>query len=161
MADKKSNKRTVSTPKMPPKKPLRDYSAMPQKQISLKRKTKKKLAPVTQNATIRSKPSTTNKKKAPKAAKAVKKKSPNRWDLKGLSDEAKQAVIEEANQQGMSITDWIEQLIMSSRNLEDKPAPENEQQLTIALRAIEQRLDRIEQQRGFWSRLWDQAMDQK
>lgn len=134
---------------------------MPQKPISLKRKTKKILIPETQNAAIRPKPSTTNKKTAPKAAKAVKKRPPNQWDLKGLSDEAKLAIIEEANQQGMSITDWIEQLIMSRRNLEDKPAPENEQQLTIALRAIEQRLDRIEQQRGFWSRLWDQAMDQK
>ncbi|MCU7874272.1 MAG: hypothetical protein KZQ91_16145 [Candidatus Thiodiazotropha sp. (ex Lucinoma borealis)] len=146
---------------MPSKKPLRDYSAMPQKPISLKRKTKKKLAPVIQNAAIRPKPSATNKKTAPKAAKAVKKRPPNQWDLKGLPDEAKQAVIEEANQRGMSITDWMEQLIMSSRNLEDKPAPVNEQQLTNTLHAIEQRLDRIEQQRGFWSRLWDQAMDQK
>ncbi|MCU7881061.1 MAG: hypothetical protein KZQ60_11360 [Candidatus Thiodiazotropha sp. (ex Lucinoma aequizonata)] len=143
---------------MPSKKPLRDYSAMPQKPISLKRKTKKKLASIIQNAAIRPKPSTTKKKTA---AKAVKKRPPNQWDLKELSDEAKQAVIEEANQRDMSITDWIEQLIMTSQNLEDKPAPENKQQLINTLHTIEQRLDRIEQQRGFWSRLWDQAMDQK
>ncbi|MCU7933132.1 MAG: hypothetical protein KZQ90_20240 [Candidatus Thiodiazotropha sp. (ex Codakia rugifera)] len=161
MADKKSNKQTASTTKMPSKKAVRDYSALPQKPISLKRIKKKKPTPETQTTTIKSKPSATNKKTAPKTAKAVKKRPPNQWNLKGLSDEAKQAVIEEANQRDISITAWIEQLIMSSRNLEDKSIPDNEQQLTHTLRAIEQRLDRIEQQRGFWSRLWDQAMDQK
>ncbi len=52
---------------------------------------------------------------------------------------------------------WLEQLIMESQRHE---APTHETD-TIAntLQMIEQRLARLEDQRGFWSRFWEQFME--
>ncbi|MEJ2452535.1 MAG: hypothetical protein P8103_00055 [Candidatus Thiodiazotropha sp.] len=52
---------------------------------------------------------------------------------------------------------WLEQLIMESQQHE-APVIETD---TIAnsLQMIEQRLARLEDQRGFWSRFWEQFME--
>ena len=118
----------------------------------------------------KTKHATPPKKKAvsKKAIPRVKKQAPNQWLLKGISEEAKQYALDEANRQGITIGEWIEQLIFSYQqpetNEQEEPAEtyiaEEQDEITGALYAIEQRLDRIEDQRGFWARFWEQVMKQ-
>jgi hypothetical protein len=156
MADKRSSDKPRSVPKKPPKRPSRDYSNLPQRPITLKQGEKKKRVGM-------------NKKVTPKKAiPRVKKQPANQWLLKGISAEAKQFALDEANRQGVTIGEWVEQLILDHQqpetNEQNKPVelddPRERDEILEALYAIEQRLDRIEDQRGFWARFWEQVMNQ-
>ncbi|PVV16681.1 MAG: hypothetical protein B6D77_00670 [gamma proteobacterium symbiont of Ctena orbiculata] len=170
MADKRSRDRSHSIPKKPPKRPSRDYTNLPQRPITLKQAEKKKSLNMKKKSDSKTKQATAPKKKAvpKKAIPRVKKQAPNQWLLKGISEEAKQYALNEANRQGVTIGEWIEQLIFDSQepaaSEQDEPAEtyiaEEQDEITGALYAIEQRLDRIEDQRGFWARFWEQVMKQ-
>ncbi|MES9943635.1 MAG: hypothetical protein ABW080_01610 [Candidatus Thiodiazotropha sp.] len=170
MADKRSRDRSHSIPKKPPKRPSRDYANLPQRPITLKQAKKKKSLNMKKKSDSKTKQATAPKKKAvsKKAIPRVKKQAPNQWLLKGISEEAKQYALNEANRQGVTIGEWIEQLIFDSQepaaSEQDEPAEtyfaEEQDEITGALYAIEQRLDRIEDQRGFWARFWEQVMKQ-
>ncbi|MET0061726.1 MAG: hypothetical protein ABW176_05445, partial [Candidatus Thiodiazotropha endolucinida] len=117
MRDKRSSDKSGTTPKQPPKRPARDYSALPQRPITLKHSKKKKSASKTKKSSANKMPSSASKKKAPpkKAVPRVKKKPANRWLLKGISETTRQYAQEEANRQGVAIGEWIERLILSSQ----------------------------------------------
>lgn len=170
MVDKKSSKQPDTIPKKPPKRPSRDYSALPQRPIALKQLGKKSAATTGKKSSIKSKPGIKQKKKPmPKRSPPrVKKQPPDQWLLKGISDEAREYAEKEASRQGLTIGEWIEQLILSNRQPAgggrrtpaEPETPQTREEITETLHAIEQRLDRMEGRRGFWSRFWDQVMQQ-
>ncbi|MCU7936186.1 MAG: hypothetical protein KZQ99_15135 [Candidatus Thiodiazotropha sp. (ex Dulcina madagascariensis)] len=161
MADDTSDKRPAPTPKKPSKRPTRDYSALPQRPITLKGKNKRKNAQAHPRETVKDKPAATRKKSPPKATKTDKTRAAQAWSLKKISAEAKQIAQEGADLQGITVDEWLEQLIMASQRPAPPPPQPSDEQLSNALRAIEQRLDRLEEQRGFWNRFWDQVMKQQ
>ncbi|MES9993097.1 MAG: hypothetical protein ABW098_14155 [Candidatus Thiodiazotropha sp.] len=168
MVDKRSSKQPDAIPKKPPKRPSRDFANLPQKPITLKQK--KKPLPTPKKARVKSKPAIKQKKKAvPKRSlPQVKKQSADQWLVKGISEEAKQFARDEADRQGVTIGEWIEQLIVNHQQAATRVAqtsnenemPQPQEEINDALHAIEERLDRIEERRGFWSRFWDQVMQQ-
>ncbi|MCU7904624.1 MAG: hypothetical protein KZQ76_02005 [Candidatus Thiodiazotropha sp. (ex Epidulcina cf. delphinae)] len=158
MADDTSDKRPAPIPKKPPKRPTRDYSTMPQRPITLKGKKKRKNAQAHPSQTVKTKPTATHKKPPPKATKTNKTRPAQQWSLEKVSAEAKRITQAAADLQGITISEWLEQLIMDNQRPSSQPTDE---QLSNALHTIEQRLDRIEEQRGFWNRFWDQVMKQQ
>jgi predicted HNH restriction endonuclease len=171
MADKRSSDQPGTIPKKPPKQPTRDYANLPQRPITLKQAGKKKSTGQPAKGSSKTKASTTARKKATKKSTVprVKKKPSDQWLLKGISEEAKLYALDEANHQGVTIGEWIEQLILShQQSVTSEQVDETHEshiegdleQITETLYAIEQRLDRIEDQRGFWSRFWEQVMNQ-
>jgi uncharacterized protein (DUF1501 family) len=149
MPDDSSDKPSVTPPipNKPPKPPRRDYSALPQKPITLKHKAKK--------ATHKS-----SKSPAKSASATSKKKPSSPWNIDSMSTEAKQIIQAGAESQGLTIAQWLEALVMNQDKFFHHENEEREKHLLRSLHDIEQRLDRIEQQRGFWSRFWDQVMNQ-
>lgn len=115
-------------------------------------------------------PSSASKKKAPpkKAVPRVKKKPANRWLLKGISETTRQYAQEEANRQGVAIGEWIERLILSSQRSatgsqqvpDESQTDDQQEEIAEALHAIEQRLDKIEEQKRFWRQFWEQVKEQ-
>ncbi|MBT3092778.1 MAG: hypothetical protein KME58_07765 [Candidatus Thiodiazotropha sp. (ex Lucina pensylvanica)] len=170
MRDKRSSDKSGITPKQPPKRPARDYSALPQRPITLKHSKKKKSASKTIKSSANKMPSSASKKKAPpkKAVPRVKKKPANRWLLKGISETTRQYAQEEANRQGVAIGEWIERLILSSQRSatgsqqvpDESQTDDQQEEIAEALHAIEQRLDKIEEQKGFWRQFWEQVKEQ-
>jgi predicted HNH restriction endonuclease len=171
MADKRSSDQPESIPKKPPKQPARDYANLPQRPITLKQTGKKKSTGKTAKGSTKTKASTTARKKATKKSTVprVKKKPSDQWLLKGISKTTIQYAQEEAERQGLSLEEWIEQLILrhqqsvTSEQVDEAYEAHIEgdlEQIAETLYAIEQRLDRIEEQRGFWSRFWEQVMNQ-
>jgi hypothetical protein len=154
MPDDSSDKSSVTPPipNKPPKRPQRDYSALPQKPITLKHKAKKTTHKSTKPP---AKPGSATSKKKPHP-----KKPPNPWNIDSMSTEAKQIIQAGAESQGLSIAQWLEALVMNQDRFFHHENEEKEKHLLRSLHEIEQRLDRIEQQRGFWSRFWDQVMNQ-
>ncbi|MES9969692.1 MAG: hypothetical protein ABW092_06625 [Candidatus Thiodiazotropha sp.] len=170
MADKRSSDKSQSIPKKPPKRPSRDYANLPQRPITLKKARKKTSVKKKKQPEIKARHAPAPKKKvtAKKTIPRVKKQSLNQWLLKGVSEETKQYALDEANHQGVTIGEWIEQLILdyqeSEYDQQNEPVetdiPQQQDEIVAALYAIEQRLDRIEDQRGFWARFWEQVMKQ-
>ncbi|MES9862240.1 MAG: hypothetical protein ABW157_07855 [Candidatus Thiodiazotropha sp. LLP2] len=155
MSDTNSDKTTSasSIPKKPPKRPKRDYSAMPQKPITLKHIEKKP---------VRTKQKTVSQEQQRASKPTPRKKATNPWHLEGMSDEAKATITAGAESEGLTIAQYLEQMVMQ-RDREVTPAqvqtPDAE---TLArINAIEQRLDLIEEQRGFWGSFWDRVMNTK
>lgn len=93
------------------------------------------------------------------------KKIDDRWTLQELSIEAKAIVEVSARQEGLEIGEWLERLILHSAQPQLEPPPTAaDPALLRALNTIEKRLERIEDQKGFWKRLWEQVkkqMDEK
>jgi hypothetical protein len=167
MADKPSSDQSNAIPKKPPKRPTRDYSTLPQRPITLKQKSKKKPEKKTPRHSAKAKPTAAPRKKT--ALPRVKKKPSSEWLLKGIAESTRQYAREEADRQGLSLEAWIEQLILSQRQpvSGEQDDESNEEymegdleQIAESLFAIEQRLDRMEEQRGFWRRFWEQVMNQ-
>ncbi len=50
---------------------------------------------------------------------------------------------------------WLEQLILESQQRE----PTASDTVAESLQTIEKRLERIEKQRGFWSRFWEEYVE--
>jgi hypothetical protein len=171
MVDKKSSTQSGNIPKKPPRRPARDYSSLPQKPITLKQRGTRKTIKATGEIDTKPGRAKKQKKKAmpKKALPPAKKQLPEQWLPQGISEEARHYALNEAGRRGITIAEWIEQLIIehrqsatagSSRPQEDSVAPQAREDITDALHAIEHRLDQIEERRGFWSRFWDQVMKQ-
>ncbi|MES9835803.1 MAG: hypothetical protein AB2637_05530 [Candidatus Thiodiazotropha sp.] len=170
MVDKRSSKQPDPIPKKPPRRPSRDYTNLPQRPITLKPLKKKRPLPTPKKASVKSKSAVTRKKRAApkKSLPRARKQAAGQWLLKGISEETKQYALEEAGRRGVTIGEWIEQLIINHRQpvAADTEAageidlPQSQEELSETLHAIEERLDRIEERRGFWSRFWDQVMKQ-
>jgi hypothetical protein len=171
MADKQSSDQPGAIPKKPPKQPARDYANLPQRPITLKQIGKKKSTGKTAKGSTKTTPSTTPRKEAThkKTTPRVKKKPSDQWLLKGISQTTIQYAKEEAERQGLGLEAWVEQVILNYQQtaVSDQTNETNEadiegdlEQIAETLYAIEQRLDRIEEQRGFWGRFWDQVMNQ-
>jgi hypothetical protein len=171
MADKSSNDQPGNVPKKPHKRPTRDYSTLPQRPITLKQASKKKSVTKKHKHSPKAKPTTAQRKKATtkSAIPQMKKKPSGQWLLKGISESTRQYAQEEAERQGLTLEAWIEQLILSHQQpvVSEQEEETNEayiegdlEQIAESLFAIEQRLDRMEEQRGFWSRFWEQVMNQ-
>jgi hypothetical protein len=150
-------------PTHPPKKPRKDYSALPQKPITLKhevsspaalnrQKQKPKRKSVTKKASI----------PKPKPAKAKQPSPPNPWTLLGISPEVEKAAMSAAQQEGVTVGEWLEGMILRHTSEETIPHPtESESGLAESLKSIDERLGRLENQRGFWIRFWDRFMEQR
>ncbi|MEW8506270.1 MAG: hypothetical protein AB2598_06160 [Candidatus Thiodiazotropha sp.] len=170
MVDKRSNKQPDAIPKKPPKRPSRDYASLPQRPITLKPLKKKKPLPTPKRASAKPKPAPKKKKKvAPRQQLPKVTKQPvDQWLLQGIAEEVKQYALEEANRQGVTLGEWIERLIIDQQQpaasapetVTGHEDPQPQEEISEALHAIEERLDRIEERRSFWSRFWDQVMRQ-
>lgn len=62
-----------------------------------------------------------------------------------------------AAREGVSPATWLENLIRQTAH----ERPQAFGDLVASLQRIEQRLSRLEDQRGFWSRFWEQFMEPK
>jgi hypothetical protein len=170
MVEKKSSRQPDAIPKKPPGRPARDYSNLPQKPISLKQLGTKKKLNSAGKTEAKSGPATKQKKKVmpKKPVPRVKKRHPDQWPPQGISEEARAYARNQADRQGVSVGEWLERLIIDHRQSAtgDRQTPaetdtrEPPDEITETLHAIEQRLDRIEERRSFWSRFWDQVMKQ-
>ena len=98
----------------------------------------------------------------PKSAKAKRPATPppNPWAQLGLSHEAEAAAVAAARQAGVTPGEWLEQVI-HQHTAEEAPAQpaEVESELAESLKSIDERLGRLENQRGFWLRFWDRFME--
>jgi outer membrane biosynthesis protein TonB len=153
MSDTTTDKTTSSSsiPNKPPKRPKRDYSALPQKPITLKHKKKK--------PTVK-KPQSSPQPAKTKAKSSPKKKMDNSWHLEGMSDEVKTAIVARAEREGLSIAQFLEKLVLQ----QDSSATASQllqldTELHDRMNALERRLDQIEKQRGFWGSFWDKVMN--
>ncbi|MCU7851768.1 MAG: hypothetical protein KZQ80_06090 [Candidatus Thiodiazotropha sp. (ex Monitilora ramsayi)] len=160
----KTDKATVQPPNQPPKELQQDYASLPQKPIKLKKDLNhppaRKGGPSGKKAQTKKEPIPVPRRKATAKKKANTNKS-TQWTLKGISPESKALAINAAEQVNMKVSEWLEKVIHQAT----QPSPENTtpidtEMLTSTLKSIQQRLDRIEQQKGFWGRFWDQFMEQ-
>jgi hypothetical protein len=146
-------------PKQPPKAPQQDYSALPQKPIKLK--TDVSLPPVLKKGTAKRR--NTSKETVP-TAKKRKRTSPPRKAVQvfdDLSAEARKLALNAASDSGLEPIAWLEGLIRNTQqNHRAEETPSNAELLHM-LQKIDQRLQRIENQRGFWSQFWEQYMNPK
>jgi hypothetical protein len=143
-------------PKQPPKEPQQDYSALPQKPIKLKQDVS--LPDALKTGTAKS-------KKTSRRKPTVKKKTENTASrrrsviLEGISQEAKTVATASAENEGVTLDHWLENLILDQHRAKPAVPKESLEMIARSLRQIEQRLERLENQRGFWSRFWDQFME--
>jgi hypothetical protein len=171
MAEKSSNDQIGSIPKKPPKRPTRDYSNLPQRPITLKQAGKKKSISKQSKSAVTTKSShTPAKKAAKKTTRQTKEQSTDQWLLQGITQSTRELAQQEAMIHGLTLEAWLEQLILNhpppqineqGENRDDEHLKYNLEQIIESLGAIEQRLERIEEQRGFWSRFWDLVKDQE
>ena len=143
-------------PRQPPKEPQQDYSALPQKPIKLKQDVSLPDALKTGTAkskkTRRSQPTVKKKTEKP----ASRKRS---MILEGISQEAKTIATASAEDEGVTLDHWLENLILDQHRAKPGAPDESLEMIAYSLRQIEQRLERLENQRGFWSRFWEQFME--
>lgn len=81
--------------------------------------------------------------------------------MRGISPKAKKIALAAAKQKNITVNEWLESVILQSTQPEqqaDNRAVENS--LSVSLKSIDERLERLEQQKGFWARFWDQFMEQ-
>lgn len=142
--------KTTTIPKTPPKKPTRDYSAMPQKPITLKRR-KKKPAPTKQRETTKAQPL--------KDIPSPRKNASNLWNLEGISEEAKATIVAGAEREGLTIIQYLEQVALRQNREAVNQSQLSNTEILNRISSIEQRLDRVEEQRGFWGSFWNRVMN--
>jgi hypothetical protein len=152
---------SIPLPDGPPKQPKIDYTTLPQKPITLKHEVKSPV--VLKKAIQKAKRKTQVQKKPPAPPKRAPSKpaaAVNEWDLSGLSASTKEKALADARQNGLNLAEWIEQLVWK-----DVPSQsttnEAETLISESLKSIDERLDRIENQKGFWVRFWDRFMEQR
>jgi hypothetical protein len=150
---KQAAKRKSATP---PQEPTQDYSSLPQKPIMLKSDVS--LPPALKRSTGKSRPAT---QVTPKPVKKAKRKPPSQVPklLDGVSEQAREAATSAAAEAGMDLTTWLEKLILNSQYPAEERNETGYDEILLSLQLIEQRLERLENQRGFWSRFWEQFME--
>jgi hypothetical protein len=152
-----SAEQKAPTPKRPPKELPQDYSSLPQKPIKLK-------SDVTLPPALKQNPgkSATAKQAIPKPARKAKRKPSTqapKKTLDGVSPQVREIALAAAAEQGLELTDWLEQLILNSQQAPEMQKQTGHGEIMQSLQMIERRLQRIEHQRGFWSRFWEQFME--
>ncbi|MCU7844345.1 MAG: hypothetical protein KZQ93_10955 [Candidatus Thiodiazotropha sp. (ex Monitilora ramsayi)] len=170
MPNKPDGEKTANTSvppaKNPPKSPKKDYSSLPQKPIKLKKDVdvptalrRNSTKPPSKKARDKSLP-TPKKPRKPTTDKS-RARNANQWTLRGISAEAKAIAMNAATQEDIKVSEWLERLIMQSVQPQQKEGIGiTEDELSATLHSIDTRLERLEQQKGFWARFWDQFMDQ-
>ena len=153
----KRTRRRTSSPKHPPKELPQDYSSLPQKPIKLKSDVT--LPPVLKRTkdikTTPQKPDGSRSATAKRVKPAPKPASPDM--LGALSAQAKETATSAAAEAGVELSVWLERLIMNHAQTPDKTR--TLANIDKSLETIDKRLERLEDQRGFWSRFWDQFME--
>ena len=147
-----------ATPKRPPKAPSQDYSSMPQRPIKLK--TGVDIPPALKGASTkktadkkRTTPPVSKKKRAKKAAE--KSEQP----LSGLSRQAHEIADAAARKAGLSVTDWVEKVIVDTTQDTSTEAPPELESIRQELQQINERLWYLENRKGFWRRFWEQYVE--
>jgi hypothetical protein len=146
-------------PKQPPKAPQQDYSTLPQKPIKLK--TDVSLPPVLKKGTAKRR--NTSKETVPTAKKRKQASAPRKavQVFDELSAEARKLALNAASDSGLEPIAWLEGLIRNTQqNHRTEETPSNAELLHM-LQKIDERLQRVENQRGFWSHFWEQYMNPK
>jgi len=153
---------SIPTPKRPPKQPRMDYTTLPQKPITLKHEVQSPA--VLKQAAKKTKRRPHTRSNPTDTSKTVKKKTPhavNQWDLNGISPEAREKALAAAAKAGINLDAWIERLILQGESSANIASDEKETAISESLKSIDERLDRLENQRGFWVRFWDRFMEQR
>lgn len=165
MADTKENEKTSQPKGSGAKNAKPDYSARPQRPITLKRGVrtppvlKKEAPPKKQTKPKKRLSSTVTEKKAKKTGGTS---TANQWILRGISPATKNIALTAAKQEGIKVSDWLESVIIKSTQPYNQAlrTSTEEAHLSTTLKSIDERLQRLEQQKGFWARFWDQFMEQ-
>ena len=148
-----NSKDNIAVPNKPPKDLPRDYSSRPQRPITLKQREKKP-------APAQHKPPSKSPQR--KSRSSTKEKSPNPWHLEVLSEKAKATIVAGADRDGVSIAEYLEQLVLHQTTEPPPTRPhELDAQIVNRIFALEQRLERLEEQRGFWGSFWDRVINPK
>ncbi len=143
------------------KLPIRDYSTLPQKPIKLKDEID--LHPALKSAETEHKsaqatpPLAKPRRKKPTIPKTPAPKTPTLID--SLSPEAREILQRAASTSGLEPLAWLDQLVRQSPQTDHRPPTSDNRELLQMLHKIDERLLRLEDQRGFWSRFWDQFMN--
>jgi hypothetical protein len=145
--DDKPLQRRKRTAKYPPKTPQQDYSSLPQKTIKLKPDVT--LPPVLKQGAKK----TRETKPPPTPAKRPTKV------VDDISPQAREIAIAAAAQEGVALNIWLENLIIQSQQVAPDSSPEDRDDMMQSLQEIKQRLQQIENKKGFWSRFWEQFME--
>jgi hypothetical protein len=137
-------------------RPKQDYSELPQKPITLKKGIGGLAAPVKTNVESAEKPLAASTAKPKKRVPAKRKRAAkDHWILRGVSISARDVATKAARAEGVKLGEWLDQLILRTTTAPAQSG-ETQQQVLEALQDIQNRLERIEYQRGFLSRLWEQ-----
>jgi hypothetical protein len=156
---------SLPPPTHPPKLPQRDYSALPQKPITLKREINAPPALKQPEQKHKTRRETVTQKESiprPKSAKAKQLPPANPWAQLGISPETEAMAISAAQRDGVTVGEWLEQVILQHTSEAQPPPPaEIENGLAESLKSIDERLGRLENHRGFWIRFWDRFMEQR
>ncbi len=137
-------------------RPKQDYSELPQKPITLKEGIGGLAAPAKTHEESAEKPLAALAAKPKKRLPAKRKRATrDQWILRGVSISARDAATKAARAEGVKLAEWLDQIILRTTTAPAQSG-ETQQQVLEALRDIQNRLERIEYQRGFLSRLWEQ-----
>jgi hypothetical protein len=154
-----SAKQRPSPRKHPSKEPTQDYSSLPQKPIKLK--TDVSLPPVLKKGSAKRR--NTSKETVPTPKKRKETSTPRKavQVFDDLSAEAQKLALKAASDAGLEPIAWLEGLIRNTQqNHRAEEVPSNDELLHM-LQKIDERLQRIENQRGFWGHFWEQYMNPK
>ncbi len=149
----------VSSTNRPPKPLPQDYSNLPQKPIKLKPDVS--LPPVLKGSVSKARP--TSRNKSSNARSSTRKSPPPPATAPGseLSKSVLEAARKAAASAGLPLDTWLENL-MRENTPPSAPVPDLEEELATIrgmLGGIERRLERIERQKGFWQRFWQQYIE--
>jgi len=155
-ADLPTPRRGGASKRSPKKTPKKDYSSLPQKSIKLKSDVT--LPPVLKRNAPEPRKGRP-KEPAPAKKAGSRKSSPPENPFDGISQQARETALAAAAEAGVSLNTWVENLILDARQAPPTESSEAFNEIRQSLQMIEQRLERIENQKGFWSRFWDQFME--
>lgn len=155
-ADLPTPRRRGASKRSPKKTPKKDYSSLPQKSITLKSGVT--VPPVLKRDAPEPRK---GRPKEPAPAKKASSRKPSRPEdpVEGISQRAREIALATAAEEGVSLDKWIENRILHARQAPPSETSEAFNEIRQSLRMIELRLERIENQKGFWSRFWDQFME--
>jgi hypothetical protein len=153
----RSSKNRVRIPKQPPKEPRQDYSALPQKPIKLKHDVE--LSPALQKRKSEQHASKGNTSPVAKKKPAKRVTARTSQPLNGISHRAREFALESAEREGISVTTWLERVILDRAKEPNRETPLETDTILQTLKEINQRLNRLENQKGFWRRFWEQYIE--
>ncbi|MEW8382524.1 MAG: hypothetical protein AB2704_11785, partial [Candidatus Thiodiazotropha taylori] len=88
------------------------------------------------------------------------KKIDNPWHMAGMTDDVKAAIVAAAERDGLSIAQYLEQLVLQQHDTATAgQLLQLDTEIHDRMNAIERRLDRIEEQKGFWGSFWEKVMN--